>query len=87
MANVLQKTNYRVWAEGALVTVQFGNVPITMDYNTALDLAQFLRVIGRQAKANAGDKSFSVRTLGLLTDAEGDEKRRQALRDATARYN
>ncbi len=84
---ILQKTQYKVWAEGSTVTVQFGNVPITMDYKTALELAQFLRVTGRQAKANAGDRSVTIRTLGLLTDAEEDEKRLQRLRDPTARYN
>jgi len=87
MSDILKKTNYKVWAEGSLVVLKFGNIPITMDYATALELAQFLRVTGKQAKANAGDKSFTISAMGLLTDAEEDERRIQHLRDATARYN
>jgi hypothetical protein len=86
MSNILQKTNYSVWSEGSLVKLQFGNIPITMEYSVALELAQFLRLSGRQAKSNAGDKSRTMSALGLLTDAETDEKRIQGMRDATAAF-
>jgi hypothetical protein len=81
---ILQKTNYRVWSEGSLVKIQFGDIPITMEYSVALELAQFLRISGKQSKANAGDTSRTIRALGMLTDAETDERRIQGLRDATA---
>ena len=42
--------------------------------------------LGREAKANAGDTSFTIRTRAKLTDAEVDERRWQGLRDATARF-
>ena len=86
MTDILKKTSYRVWSEGSLVKLQFGNIPITMDYDTALELAQFLRISGKQSKANAGDKSRVIRAFGMLTDAETDEQRIQGLRDATAAF-
>lgn len=84
---ILKNTGYQVKAEGSLVKMMLGNVPVTMDYNTALQIAQFLRISGRQAKANAGDRSFSIRSYGMLTDAEQDERNLQKLRDVTARFS
>ena len=83
---ILKKTAYSVKSEGSLVKVQLGGVPITMDYATALDLAQMLRIEGRRSKAMAGDKSFTIVAKGMLTDAEMDEKTRQSLRDVTAQF-
>jgi len=74
---VLHNQPYRVYPDGELVTMEFGNVPITVDYNTALDLARYLRIAGRKAKAAAGDNSFTIKAFGLLTDAEADEKEAQ----------
>ena len=81
---ILKNTEYRVYADGGMVTMEFGNVPITVDYNTALQLAQFLRIAGRKAKANAGDTSRNIRSFGLLTDAESDEQEAQKAKDTTA---
>ena len=83
---ILHNQTYSVKADGKLVTMQFGNVPITVDYNTALELAQFLRIAGRKAKANAGDRSIMPRAKGLLTDAEADELERQSNIDGTAQF-
>lgn len=84
--SILKKTNYTVKAEGSMVNLQFGNIPISMDYNTALQLAQFLRISGREAKANAGDRSMLVRAHGVITDAESDERKRQSMFDPTASF-
>lgn len=83
---ILQNTSFEVTNEGSLVKVRFGNVPITMDHKTALQLAQFLRVSGRKAKALAGDTSMDFKAFGLLTDAEQDERLRQANIDPTCRF-
>lgn len=83
---VLQKTRYSVKSVGSSVELVLGNVPVTMDYQTALQLAQFLRLSGREAKLNAGDRSPVVGSRGILTDAETEEKRLQSIRDVTARY-
>ena len=83
---ILKKTPYSVSSEGSIVKIQFGNVPITMDYRTALELAQMLRIEGRRSKAMSGDQSFTFVAKGRLTDAETDEKLRQGLRDATATF-
>lgn len=84
---VMKPTAYSVDAEGSFVTLVIGGQSFTMEYNTAFDIAQRMRIMGRQAKANAGDKSKSLRALGLLTDAEADEKRTQSMRDSTAVFN
>jgi len=80
---ILHNQPYKVYAEGELVTIELGNVPITVDYHTALQMAQFLRIAGRKAKSNAGDNSFTVKAFGLLSDAEADEKAAQKRRSFT----
>ena len=83
---ILKQTAYGVKSEGSLVKIQLGNIPVTMDYSTALELAQMLRIEGRRAKAMAGDKSFTIIAKGMLSDAETDERLRQSLRDTTAQF-
>lgn len=83
---ILKQTAYSVTSEGSLVKIQLGGIPVTMDYSTALEMAQMLRIEGRRAKAIAGDKSFTVIAKGMLSDAETDEKLRQSLRDSTAQF-
>lgn len=87
MTDILKQTRYHIVAEGSLVKIQLGDIPITMDYNTALAIAQDLRIVAKQAKANAGDTSRNIKARGLLTDANADEKRRDALRDPTAAFH
>ena len=83
---ILKPTAYSVESVGTVVKMQLGGIPITMDYSTALEMAQMLRIEGRRSKAMAGDKSFSIIAKGMLTDAEMDEKTRQSLRDVTAQF-
>ncbi len=83
---VLNRTTFSTAVEGSIVILQLGNVPIRMDYNTALQMSQFLRVAGRKAKQNAGDFSRDINIVANLTDANVDEAAAQAIRDATAAY-
>lgn len=77
---IAHKQKYSVSVQSDTVKMVFGNVPITVDYNTALELAQYLRIAGRKAKANAGDKSRTIRAYGVLSDAEADELNAQSMR-------
>ena len=87
MSDVLKKTGYHISAEGSLVKVQIGDRYFNMEYNLALAISQDMRIVARQAKANAGDTSTNIRARGLLTDANSDEIRIQGLRDPTAIYS
>lgn len=42
---------------GELVTIHFGNVPVTMHYEAALKISQFIRIRAKEAKRRAGDVS------------------------------
>lgn len=83
---ILHSQQFKVWDEGTTVKLMLGNVPVTMDYRAALELAQFLRLSGRRAKSTAGDRSSTFSSMGILTDAETEERRLQKLRDVTASY-
>ena len=83
---ILKQETMKVSAKGQLVEMVLGNVPITMDYNAALDLARMLRVSGKRAKQYAGDHSRVLRTTARLTDANEDEAEWQAARDSTATF-
>lgn len=84
--SILKNTAYQVVNEGSLVKLTFGNVPITMDHKTALQLAQFLRISGRRAKAISGDRSMNLNAFGLLTDADADEIEMQSAQDSSAAF-
>ena len=63
---LMQQMRLGVEAEGALVKLTVGNSTITMGYETALQLSQWLRVRGKQAKKNAGDVSQHWSAVGIL---------------------
>lgn len=87
MTSLLQQTRYQVAPEGTqCVTLTLGNVPITMDYQTALAISQDLRIVARRVKRLAGDTSLSLSARGQLTDANDDEREAQRLRDPTASF-
>ena len=83
---LLKPTVMRVEIVGTTVEMRFGNVPITIDYETAIRLSEMLGIAGRQAKAAAGDKSVRIRGYGLLTDRVVEEKKAQHERDSTAAF-
>lgn len=70
----LSRRKIRVNNIGQLVELKMGNVEITMDHECALVLAQYLRMYGKYAKAIAGDHGRKWRAVGLLTNAEANDK-------------
>ena len=68
--DVLKRQRIAVQCDGELVRLQVGNSTLTMDYETAIQLSQWLRFRGKEAKRNAGDVSRHWSALGLLDDVE-----------------
>lgn len=66
MSNLLTRQKLAVRCKGELVELQIGDSTITMEYETAIQLSQWLRVNGKQAKNNAGDKSRHWSAIGNL---------------------
>jgi hypothetical protein len=58
-----------VSAEGELVVLRVGNTTMHMPYDLALQLSQWLRVRGKEAKRNAGDLSRHWSAVGVVEDA------------------
>lgn len=56
---------------GELVTIHFGNVPVTMHYEAALRISQFIRVRAKEAKRRAGDLSRHWSAVGVLDGTGG----------------
>jgi hypothetical protein len=57
MSPLLSKQRIAVSLEGQLVVLTVGNAELKMEYETALQLSQWLRVSGKEAKRAAGDMS------------------------------
>jgi hypothetical protein len=49
-----------------MVRLSIGNADIDMPYETAIQLSQWLRVRGKEAKRRAGDMSRHWSVIGLL---------------------
>ena len=67
--DLLQRQRVAVEHEGDTVKMKFGNVEIKMNYVDALQLAQWIRVKGKQAKNTAGDRRHWLTAVGTLHDA------------------
>ena len=67
---VIHKVDSGCRAEGDLVVMRLGNSEIKMSYSDSFKLSQMLRVAGKQAKMNAGDRSRIVTVLGVLDDGQ-----------------
>lgn len=65
----MKQTRMAVRAENDMVVLTIGNTDIKMSYETALQLSQWLRVRGKEAKRFAGDVSRHWSVLGTLSDA------------------
>ena len=63
---LLSKQRIVVDTEGELVTLTIGNSTIKMPYETAIQLSQWLRVRGKQAKRQAGDMSRHWSAIAIL---------------------
>ncbi len=65
--------------EGPIVIITFiglsgSNFAAKMHFSDALKLHRAIRIASRSAKAWAGDRSRTRRTIGTLTDAEDNDK-------------
>lgn len=63
---LLSKQRIAVETEGELVKLHIGNYTLTLPYETAIQLSTWLRVRGKEAKRNAGDKSRHWTVIGVL---------------------
>lgn len=67
---LLSKQRISVNTEGELVTLTVGNTTLKMPYETALQLSQWLRVRGKEAKRLAGDMSRHWSAIGIIEGLE-----------------
>ena len=63
---LLSRQRMEVEARGDLVRLTIGNAHIDMPYETAIQLSQWLRVRGKEAKRRAGDMSRHWSAIALL---------------------
>jgi hypothetical protein len=68
MTDLLRKQRVEVRTEGELVVLRVGNAELKMDHETAIQISTWLRVRGKEAKANAGDHSRHWTVIGRLQD-------------------
>lgn len=66
MPDLLTRQRLAVRTKGELVELQIGDSTITFEYETAIQLSQWLRLRGKEAKHNAGDRSRHWSAIGLL---------------------
>jgi len=64
---LLSRQRIAVAAEGTLVVLTIGNVEVKMPYETAIQLSQWLRVRGKEAKRIAGDNSRHWSAIGVIS--------------------
>lgn len=63
---LLSRQRIGVEARGDMVRLTFGNAHVDLPYETALQLSQWLRVRGKQAKRTAGDMSRHWSAIALI---------------------
>lgn len=68
MTDLLKRQRLAVEAEGELVKLHVGSSTLTMEYETAIQLSQWLRVRGKEAKRNAGDRGRHWSAIGIFDD-------------------
>lgn len=68
---LLSRQRIAVDSEGELVTLTIGNSTLKMPYETAIQLSQWLRVRGKEAKRRAGDQSRHWSVVGLIDGLKG----------------
>ena len=67
--DLLKKERIAVESEGDIVRIHLGNVTVSLPYESALLLSQWIRVRAKEAKRRAGDVSRHWSVLGTLHDA------------------
>jgi hypothetical protein len=68
-AGVMSKAQISTRAEGEMVVLTINNAEIRLHYQDAFRISQWLRVSGKEAKANAGDVSRHWSIIAQLDDA------------------
>jgi len=68
---LLSRQRMSVATEGELVTLTVGNSTLKMPYEAALQLSQWLRVRGKEAKRNAGDMSRHWSAIAIIDGLKG----------------
>ena len=68
--SLLTKERITVASEGDIVHIDLGNVRVSLQYEAALLLSQWVRVRAKEAKRRAGDVSRHWSVLGTLHDAQ-----------------
>lgn len=63
---LLSRQRIAVAVEGEMVKLSIGNADIRMPYETAIQLSQWLRVRGKEAKRTAGDMSRHWSAVAIL---------------------
>jgi len=63
---LLSRQRISVSSEGELVKLAIGSSEIKMPYETAIQLSQWLRVRGKEAKRFAGDSSRHWSAIAIL---------------------
>jgi hypothetical protein len=63
---LLSRQRIEVATEGEMVRLSVGNSDLRMPYETALQLSQWLRVRGKEAKRCAGDASRHWSAIGVI---------------------
>lgn len=63
---LLSRQRIAVEARGDMVRLSIGNADIDMPYETAIQLSQWLRVRGKEAKRTAGDMSRHWSLVAVL---------------------
>lgn len=72
MSKMLTKQKVSVDLDGPLIKLTFGEFEVRLEYETAIQVSQWLRIVGKQAKALAGDKSRHWSAVGVLGDVNND---------------
>lgn len=68
-APLLTRQQVTVTSEGENVLVQIGNSTLTLHYESALQISQWIRVRAKEAKRRAGDVSRHWSAIAVLEDA------------------
>jgi hypothetical protein len=68
---LLSRQHIAVEARGELVRLTVGNSHLDMPYETAIQLSQWLRVRGKEAKRQAGDMSRHWSAIAVLDGLKG----------------
>lgn len=63
---LLSRQRISVEADGEMVALTIGNATVRMPYETAIQLSQWLRVRGKEAKRTAGDFSRHWSAVAVL---------------------